>query len=367
VPEALVEQIRRRGAIVSHFVGHLTYGDAVSFDTVNKWRALQDLGIPGELYCGVPDGHHRRTARPIESHRPAADELIVFHYSVWSKASEYVQRLPNARVLLTYHNITPTRWFAGVHAQGEQDTRLGREHLPGFLPQTPYAVADSEYNRRELEEVGFPDTGVVPLLADFTVLDRPNKAILERLSDGYVNVLSLSRMAPNKCHEDTIKLFYHYKRQMNPRSRLILVGGAVVGGYRLWLERLVRRLGLEPHVLFPGHVTDEDMAAYFRSAHAYVCMSEHEGFGNPLLQAMYCGVPVLAFDATAVPFTVGDASVLMQRKDPAAGAEVLRLLVDETPLRRRLIEKGHARAGEFAPTPIRDRFVAAVGRALGIA
>jgi glycosyltransferase involved in cell wall biosynthesis len=365
VPDSPLDRILRRGTIVSHFVGHLTYGDAVSFDTVNKWRALRELGVPGELYCGVPDDHHRRIARPIEAHRPADDELIVFHYSVWSRAAEYVQSLPRARVLLTYHNITPTRWFAGVHAQGEKDTRLGREHLPGFVAQTPYAVADSEYNRQELEEVGFGDTGVVPLLGDFTVLDRPNAAIVERLRDGYVNVFSLSRMAPNKCHEDTIKLFYHYKRQINPRSRLILAGGAVVGGYRLWLERLVRRLGLDPDVLFPGHVTDEDMAAYFRAAHAYVCMSEHEGFGNPLLQAMYSRVPVLAFESTAVPFTIGDAGVLLRKKEPAVAAEALRLLVEDTPLRRRMIEKGRARVAEFAPEPIRDRFVDAVDRALG--
>jgi glycosyltransferase involved in cell wall biosynthesis len=95
-------------------------------------------------------------------------------------------------------------------------------------------------------------------------------------------------------------------------------------------------------------------------------MSEHEGFGSPLLQAMYCRVPVLAFEATAVPFTVGDAGVLLRRKDPRAGAEALRLLVDETPLRRRMIEKGRARVAEFAPDRTRQRFVAAVGRGLRV-
>jgi glycosyltransferase involved in cell wall biosynthesis len=363
---ALVERIRERAATVSHFVGHLTYGDAVSFDAVNKWRSLRELGVPGELYASVRDDHHRRLAQPVEAHRPAADELIVFHYSTWSRAAEYVQRLPDARVLLVYHNITPTRWFEGVHTGAEEDSRLGRARLPGFVRQTPYAVAMSEYSRRELEEVGFADTGVVPLLIDFAELDEPAPALSERLRDGYVNVLSVSRIAPNKRHEDTIKLFYYYKRLINPRSRLLLVGGTVVGGYRLWLERLVRRLGLGPDVLFPGHVTNRDMAAYFRSAQAYVCMSEHEGFGSPLLQAMYCRVPVLAFEATAVPFTVGDAGVLLRRKDPRAGAEALRLLVDETPLRRRMIEKGRARVAEFAPDRTRQRFVAAVGRGLRV-
>jgi glycosyltransferase involved in cell wall biosynthesis len=361
----LVEQLRQRGATVSHFVGHLTYGDAVSFDAFNKWRLLRELGIPGELYASVRDDHYRRVARSHQAHRPSADELIVFHYSTWSPAAEYVQGLADARVLLVYHNITPTRWFEGVHAGAEEDTRLGRARLPEFVRQTPYAVAMSEYSRAELEEVGFADTGVVPLLIDFAELDEHSRGLRQRLSDGYVNLLSVSRIAPNKCHEDTIKLFYCYKRLVNPRARLVLVGATVGGAYRLWLERLVRRLGLDPHVLFPGHVSNRDRAAYFRSAHAYVCMSEHEGFAAPLLEAMYCRVPVLAFDATAVPYTLGDAGVLLRRKDPVAGAEAVRLLVEETPLRRRMIEKGRERVAEFAPERTRERFVAAVGRALG--
>jgi glycosyltransferase involved in cell wall biosynthesis len=361
----LVEQIRTRGATVSHFVGHLAYGDAVSYDAVNKWRAMRALGLPGELYCGVIDEHHRRIARPLSAHRASADELIVFHYSVWSEAAEYVLSLPGTPILLVYHNVTPSRWFEGVHAQAEEDTRLGRARLPELIPRTRHAVAMSEYSRRELAEAGFPSTDVVPLMIDFSPLDQEGSAALRKqLDDGYVNVFSISRIAPNKCHEDTIKLFYHYKRQINPRSRLTLVGAPVVGSYRIWLERLVRKLGLDPHVLFPGHVSDDEKAAYFRTAHAYVSMSEHEGFGASALEAMYVGVPVLAFDATAVPFTVGNAGVLLRQKDFAAAAEVLDLLVRDTPLRRRVIELGHERVREFASERTRDRLVAAIARCL---
>jgi L-malate glycosyltransferase len=362
---AVLAGLRARGTTISHVVGHLTYGDAVSFDAVNKWQALRALGLPGELFAGVIDDHHRRLARPLAAHRPVDDELIVFHYAVWSDAAAYVQSLAGRPILFVYHNITPTRWFAGVHGGAEEDTRLGRERLPGFASRSPFAVAMSEYSRQELEEVGFPATGVVPLMIDFGHLDAGGaRTVRERLADGYTNVFSVSRMAPNKCHEDTIKLFYHYKRQVNPRSRLILVGATVVTSYRLWLERLVRRLGIEDHVLFPGHVTNEELAAYHRGSHAYVSMSEHEGFGASLLEAMYVGVPVLAFESTAIPYTAGDAAVLMRRKDPAVGAEALALLIEDGPLRRRMVAKGRAHVTAFAPDRVRDRLLEAVGRAL---
>jgi glycosyltransferase involved in cell wall biosynthesis len=364
---ALVERLRARGTTISHFVGHLTYGDAVSYDAVNKWQALRALGLPGELFAGVIDDFHRRLARPLSAHRPVADELIVFHYAVWSEAAAYLQSLVGRPILFVYHNVTPTRWFAGVHGGAEEDTRLGRERLPSFVPRSPFAVAMSEYSRQELEEVGFPATSVVPLMIDFSHLDKGGaRAVRERLADGYTNVLSVSRMAPNKCHEDTIKLFYHYKRQINPRSRLILVGATVVPSYRLWLERLARRLGIAEHVSFPGHVSNDELAGYHHGAHAYVSMSEHEGFGASLLEAMYVGVPVLAFESTAIPYTAGDAAVLMRRKDPAVGAEALALLLEDGPLQRRMVAKGRAHVAGFAPERVRDRLLEAVGRALGL-
>jgi glycosyltransferase involved in cell wall biosynthesis len=363
----LAELIRQRGATVSHFVGHLTYGDAVSFDAHNKWRTLRDLGVAGELYCGVPDDHYRRISLPLSAHRPARDELIVFHYSVWSEAAAYARSLASTPVLFVYHNVTPTKWFEGVHKQAEEDTRLGRERLPSFVEQCPYAVAMSEYSRQELEQVGFRSTGVVPLMSDFSYLDRPTKRIERELDDGYINIFSVSRIAPNKCHEDTIKLFYHYKRQINPRARLVIVGANVVGSYRVWLERLVRRLGLDPHVIFAGHVSNEDLAAYHRSAHVYVSMSEHEGFSASLLASMYVGVPVMGFDATATPYTMGDAGVLLRRKDHAVAAEALDLLIrPDSPLRARMVARGQEWVRDFFPDRVGERFVGAVARALEI-
>jgi glycosyltransferase involved in cell wall biosynthesis len=97
-------------------------------------------------------------------------------------------------------------------------------------------------------------------------------------------------------------------------------------------------------------------------------MSEHEGFGASLLASMYVGVPVLAYASTAIPGTVGNAAVLLLKKDLAVAAEALALLVEPgSPLRRAMIARGHERVHQFMPEQIRDQLVVALARALGLA
>lgn len=363
----LAARLRDGRYVVNHVVGHLVFGDAVSDDAANKWRALRGLGIAGELYYAVADGYYQRLARPLSARRPTDREVLLFHYSGWSEAAAELLRDTSSSVVLMYHNVTPSRWFEGVHAQAAHDTRVGRTRLRDFVERCRYALAVSEYNRAELVEAGFPRTGVVPIMVDLDrVRARGNANLRRELDDGYTNILSVGRLAPNKCHEDTIKLFYYYKRLHNPRSRLILAGPGVVDSYGRWLEWLVNRLGLDPHVLLPGHITNEDLAAYFGAARVYVSMSEHEGFCVPLLEAMAVGAPVLAYDATAVPFTLGEGGVLLRRKDFALGAELLARLVDETPLRQAMLARGRARLAAFAPERTRDRLLLALAHALGL-
>src|SRR5207244_12107515 len=140
------------------------------------------------------------------AHRPSPNELIVLHYAVWSETADYVHTKTSCPVLLVYHNVTPARWFAGVHSQAEADTKLGRERLPRFLPRTRLAVADSEYNRAELVEAGYPATDTVPIMVDFARFQASRSAWIgeKYRGDGYTNVLSVGRLAPNKCHGDAI-------------------------------------------------------------------------------------------------------------------------------------------------------------------
>ncbi|MDO8688477.1 MAG: glycosyltransferase [Dehalococcoidia bacterium] len=338
------------GLKVSQFVADLAEGDAISMDCMEIERILARWGCRTQIYA---DRQHPRApakALPPQRHHLDENEVAILHYSLWSDSAEYLLKLRHPRLVMIYHNVTPAEYFRSLNPQAEQATTVGRKALARFAPVTSLALGDSEFNRQELEACGFRRTGVLPIAVDFERLNgRPNFGLLKELGDGYVNLLSVGRIVPNKHLEDVIKLFYHYKRQVNPRSRLFLVGPADMGiPYLHWLQSLVEYLGLDPHVYFPGRVTMPDLLAYYRSAKAYICLSEHEGFCVPLVESMHLGAPVLAYASSAVPETLGNGGVLFHRKDYAPMSEILRLLVEAGPFRERMVAAGRERASAFS-------------------
>ena len=95
-------------------------------------------------------------------------------------------------------------------------------------------------------------------------------------------------------------------------------------------------LGLED-VIFTGHIPFDQILAIYKTASIFVCMSEHEGFCVPLVEAMYFGIPIIAFDSTAVGETLGGSGLLLKDKDPKAVAEAIDLIMTDDELRQKLI------------------------------
>jgi glycosyltransferase involved in cell wall biosynthesis len=119
---------------------------------------------------------------------------------------------------------------------------------------------------------------------------------------------------------------------------------------------VVASLEMEAHVIFVGHTTLAELAAYYRLAHVFLCMSEHEGFCVPLVEAMYHRVPVIAYAAAAVPETLGDAGVRVLDKDYPLIAEMADLLLEDEELRRRVTGRQRERLEDFAPEAIAREF-----------
>ena len=109
---------------------------------------------------------------------------------------------------------------------------------------------------------------------------------------------------------------------------------------------------LPERFVFTGQVSDEELATYYRNAHAYLSLSEHEGFCVPVVEAMTMDVPVLAYAAGAVPETLGGAGVMFSPKDLEQAAEWLGALIYDAPLRQSVIAGQRRRVQDFDPRAV---------------
>jgi glycosyltransferase involved in cell wall biosynthesis len=266
-------------------------------------------------------------------------------------------RLRSGRVL-QYHNVTPAHYFAGYDPAIFRLAMLGREDLKSLVGHTDVALGDSEYNRRELEALGFSNTGVFPIAIDTGRITRaPRRPALEKLleDENWPNFLFVGRIVPNKKIEDHIKLAEHYKRYVSEQYRFVFVGKTdATPKYYDAVQALIAQFRMPPgRFIFTGPVPDVDLATYYRMASVYISLSEHEGFCVPLLEAMAADVPVLAYSSTAVPDTLGGAGVQFAPKDLEYAAELLGELVYNDNLRTQVIAGQRARLADFGDARIR--------------
>jgi glycosyltransferase involved in cell wall biosynthesis len=255
--------------------------------------------------------------------------------------------------------VTPASFFAPYDPSLFRLASLGRQELATLAGRVELALGDSEYNRRELESLGFAPTGVFPIAVDTARVTRRARrpALEEILDDGLVNFLFVGRIAPNKKIEDHIRLAEHYKRYVDAYYRFIFVGRCdVVPRYYSMVRALMTEYRLlNDRFLFTGPVPDEELAVYYRHAAVYVSLSEHEGFCVPLVEAFYKRVPVLAYAATAVPSTMDGAGVLFPEKDPAHVALLIDTILSDSALREAIVTSQLAavdrlRSKDFAGT-----------------
>ncbi len=329
-------------------------GDAVG----DNARVLRDLfrawGHTSEIFALSIDADLEGEVRPW--HDPAArrGDVTLLHFAVPSPLSRAFGTLPGARVL-HYHNVTPAHFFAPYDPGICRLASLGRQELAALADRTDLALGVSEYNREELVALGFPRTGVLPIVVDTDRLrSAPGVPALETwLQDGLANILFVGRIAPNKRIEDHIRLAEHYKRYVDVSYRFIFVGNdRAVPRYSATIQALIAEYEMLPdRFCFTGPVPDRELAAYYRNAHAYVSLSEHEGFCVPLVEAMAMDVPVLAYRAAAVPETLGGAGVSFAPKDLEQAAELLGALVYDASLRAGVIAGQRQRVADFG----RDR------------
>ncbi len=324
---------------VHQVLATLGYGDAIGHEVLGIQRTLRGAGFESDIFVETADPRVESLTRDFRDLLEASDAetILIHHFSIGSKASRVAFAL-QGRMILIYHNITPPGYFIGVHPQLVHQCHRGRRELRAYVNRCALALGDSEYNRQELEALGFPNTGVLPVVPDFSHLEvEPNPLVAGHFDDDWTNILFVGRIIPNKRIEDLIRCFKAY-RHLNSRSRLLIVGSyGGFEGYLATLHHLVATLGV-PDVHVVGQVSNEELTAYYDVGDLYLCASEHEGFCVPLIEAFFKRVPVLAHASTAVPATMDGGGVLYDTKDPAHVAEIMGAILSDASLQDDILD-----------------------------
>jgi len=330
-------------------------GDAIG-DSARKVRdMLRAMGHDSDLFALTIDDDLRGDVRPFSDPAATRGDVTIFHFALPSPMTARFAALDGVKIL-QYHNITPAAFFAPYDPQLFRLAALGRRELATLAGHVDLALGDSDFNRRELAALGFTRTGVLPIAVNTErITAAPPRPALERiLRDGLINVLFVGRIVPNKKIEDHIRLAEIYKRYVDSYYRFIFVGRYDgVPRYYDQVRALIAEYDMLPdRFWFTGPVPDEDLAAFYRWADAYVSLSEHEGFCVPLVEAMAADVPVVAYAAGAVPETLGGAGLLFEPKDLELAAELLGSVVYDRGVRARVLDGQRRRLQDFAPDRI---------------
>jgi glycosyltransferase involved in cell wall biosynthesis len=344
--------------VVNQWIPAAHRGDAAGDSARTMRSMLRRLGHESEIYALTIDDELTGDVLPFGDSGAARGDVTIFHFALPSVMTEAFARLPRGRVLL-YHNVTPAHFFAPYDPALFRLASIARSELASLVGRVDMALGVSDYNRQELEALGFSSTGVLPLALDWGRVTKPvSRPALEKvLDDEFVNFLFVGRIAPNKKIEDHIRLAEHYKRYVDAFYRFIFVGkfDAIPAYYSVIRGLMAEYKLLHDRFIFTGPVSDAELAVYYRRAAVYISLSEHEGFCAPLVEAMAAGVPVLAYSAAAVPETLGGAGVQFAPKDLEYAAELAGALAFDDDLRARVLAGQRKRLTELGPERVEAR------------
>jgi len=341
---------------VHQLVPHFRIGDATAQAAIHFRALLRRLGHWGGLYSVLREPGTEALAQPVDALRVMPDDLVLLHHAIGSQLAARLLHLPCRRGVV-FHNLSPLRFYRGTSLAPL--LLAGRSQLSGLAPHVQLGIGVSDFNSGELRRAGYDNVHTVPLFVEPERFgpERADARMLARLASDAFTLVSVSRVVPHKRFEDLLALHREVLR-LRPDARLLVVGGVD----RLFppVRELEAKAARTSGVTFLGRVDHGELVAVYRSGSVFVSMSEHEGFGVPLLEAMAAELPVMAYAAAAVPETLGGAGIAFDEKRFALLAELAVRVGTDTALRTRLLAGQRRRLETLGPAHSEERLEAAL-------
>lgn len=333
---------------INQFHSGTAVADAVTDEMLEIKKILISEGYVSNIYAQYIPIELKDQIKSILNYKGNKNSILIVHHSMGYDLFDKIISLPDKKMLI-YHNITPEKFFNDEITK--KYIRLGLSQVEQYKYHVGYAIADSNYNRKELINKGYRDVDVLPVQISVSRLNglKINKSIVAKYKNT-TNLLFVGRISKNKCQIDLVKVFNIYNKYFNSNSKLILVGDLGNSDYVREVKELTQKYGLHNQVDLLGKVSNSDLKTYYSIANVFLCLSEHEGFGVPLLEAMNENVPVIAYDSSAISETMAGAGIIVTVKDIKIIAALIDELIRDKDLYKKIIERQRIRIQALAIT-----------------
>lgn len=328
-------------------------GEAVA-DTALGYRSLLRRIGPSEVYAASVSPELADDVLTLDDwdgpgERP--EDLLVVHASIGEPAVAAFLTRRRARLVVVAHPMPPARYYRSFDASLAERLSFGRSELAGLRARAVLALGVSAAGARELVALGFADVRVSPLPVDVSALVsvEPDPVLTKRLNElkGPL-VICAGEVLPSTRPDLVLKAHHVLSTYLQPDAHLAIIGATPLEGYRAALVRMAEELKF-PDAPITGWLPPAERAAYYRRADVFVTLSEHEGTGAPVLEAMAFNVPVVARSSSSLPDIIGDAGLLLpDDDDPLLAAEAVHAVLTDDALRAGLIARGRARKADFS-------------------
>jgi FkbM family methyltransferase len=332
------------------------YGDAITNAMFLIRNILQNWGFQSEIYVDKVDSRLNGQLKLFSEYVGTKVQLLLVHHSMGFDSIERVLQVPDLKILI-YHNITPPELLADIPWM-QHYAKLGREQLARYREYVVGSIADSPFNADELTEFEYNSPAVIPLLInidDFIMRSRSVEPI-KKNKDTFT-VLFVGRVVQSKGQSDLVRCFAAFAKQYNRACRLVLLGRIDFNGeneYVVKIRQIIKDCGIEEKVLITGQVNDEELIRWYLTADLYVSMSKHEGFCVPMLEAMACDVPILAYPAGSIPWVLGNNEQLISNSNPEYVSKAMFTIATNTEKQNNIVEAQRRRLSYFRINSMRE-------------
>ncbi|MEN8153028.1 MAG: glycosyltransferase family 4 protein [Acidobacteriota bacterium] len=335
--------------IIEQFLSGFHYGDAVGNSVLRFHEFLLKKGIESRIIAITIDDKLVDKSISFNDYTEVKNSIKIYHFSIASPLTEYFLKIKGKKVIV-YHNITPSHFFTDFSTHLVRSTIKGREELISLSETFDLAIADSYYNGKELNELGYNNIKRFPvMISRDTYMGMHSKGYFDIFNDGRKNIIFVGRITPNKKIEDLIKILHLYKNNISGSIRLIIAGKTDnVPEYYNSIRKLVSGLEINSSdLVFTGHIPFNELLSVYRAGDVFLSMSEHEGFCLPLIESSFFNIPVVAYNAGAVKETLGGSGIVMEKKDFKKIAFLLEKVLNDNVLNKKLKDSAGERSEEY--------------------